>query len=104
MDQTFQPVDTEARRVRALHQAQASRTDKTQAVDIVVHVTEGLDEDQRLDLTAVLKATSGIMDAEFCASHEHLMLVRYDTDALSSQEILEDITSQGVHAQLIGPV
>jgi hypothetical protein len=32
------------------------------------------------------------------------MLVRYDTDAFSSQDVLRRITSQNVHAQLIGPV
>ena len=104
MDQNFQAINRDAQRVQALHGVQGFETGSKHVVEIVVHVTEGLDEDQRTEVAAVLKATAGITDAEFCTSHEHLMLVRYDTDAFSSQEILKHITAQGVHAQLIGPV
>ena len=35
-------------------------------VEIVVHVTEGLDEDRRNHLESALKSTDGITAAEFC--------------------------------------
>ena len=73
-------------------------------VEIVVHITEELNEDRRDNLTSALKNINGITDAEFCPLRYHLMLVRYDTDAFSSQDVLSSITSQDVHAQLIGPV
>jgi len=44
------------------------------------------------------------MNAEFCPLRYHLILVRYDTDAFSSQDVLKRINSQEVHAQFIGPV
>ena len=88
MDQKVQPINMEA----------------NNTVEIVVHVTEELSEERRNDLTSALENTAGISDAEFCPLRYHLMLVRYDTDAFSSQDVLRTITSQDVHAQLIGPV
>ena len=78
--------------------------DPDHTVEIVVHVTEELDEDRRDNLTSTLANTHGITGAEFCPLRYHLMLVRYDTEAISSQGVLGSITSQNVHAQLIGPV
>lgn len=88
MDQRVQPINIGAKNT----------------VEIVVHVTEELDEDRRDNLTSTLANTHGITDAEFCPLRYHLMLVRYDTEAISSQGVLGSITSQNVHAQLIGPV
>jgi cell division protein FtsX len=88
MNQAVQPIINEAKKT----------------VEIVVHVTEGLNEDQRSNLASALKNTNGITDAEFCPLRYHLMLVRYDMDAFSSQDVLRSINSQDVHAQLIGPV
>ena len=73
-------------------------------VEIVVHVTEELNDDQRSNLLSALKNTPGITGAEFCPLHYHLMLVRYDRNVYSSQDVLGNVTSQGVHARLIGPV
>lgn len=88
MNQIVQPINSEARNT----------------VEIVVHVTEGLDEDQRNDLASALKNTNGITSAEFCPLRYHLMLVRYDTNLFSSQDVLRSVSEQDVHAQLIGPV
>ena len=88
MDQRVQPINNETKNT----------------VEMVVHLTEELNEDQRNNLTSALENTTGIKGAEFCPLRYHLMLVRYDTDAFSSQDVLRSITSQDVHARLIGPV
>jgi hypothetical protein len=88
MDQSVRPINRGAKNT----------------VEIVVHVTEELNKSQRDDLQAALKYTNGITDAEFSPLRYHLMLVRYDTEEFSSQDVLRRITSQDVHAQLIGPV
>ena len=90
MDRTVQPTNVN------------NATNNT--VEIVVHVTEELNEDQRDSLAIGLKHTNGIMNAEICPLRYHLILVRYDTDAFSSQDVLKRINSQEVHAQFIGPV
>lgn len=73
-------------------------------VEIILHVDETLEESHRNDLTAALKSKAGVRSAEFCPLRYHLMLVSYDRDSLTSQDILHQVTNQSVHAQLIGPV
>jgi len=58
-------------------------------VEIVVHITDELNEEQRSNLASVLENTNGIEGAEFCPLRYHLMLVRYDTDMFSSKDVLK---------------
>ncbi|HAJ92274.1 MAG TPA: acyl-ACP--UDP-N- acetylglucosamine O-acyltransferase [Gammaproteobacteria bacterium] len=69
-----------------------------------MHITETLGEQQREDLVAALEDSGGITAAEFCPLRYHLMLVRYDRELYSSQDVLNRVTSQNVNAKLIGPV
>ena len=73
-------------------------------VEIVVHITEFLGEHQRDNLVATLEGNDGITTAEFCPLRYHLMLVRYDRELYSSQDVLNRVKSQNVNARLIGPV
>jgi hypothetical protein len=86
---------------QALHSIDAY-PDRT--VEIVVHITETLGEQRRKDLVAALEENRGITTAEFCPLRYHLMLVRYDRDMYSSQDVLARVESQNVDAGLIGPV
>jgi len=72
--------------------------------EIIVHVDETLGESRRNDLTASLTNREGVYTAEFCPLRYHLILVQYDRENLSSQDILRHVTSESVHAQLIGPI
>ena len=73
-------------------------------IEIVVHITENLGEQRRGDLVTALEGNGGVTTAEFCPLRYHLMLVRYDRDMYSSQDVLDRIKSQNIKAQLIGPV
>jgi phosphoribosyl-ATP pyrophosphohydrolase len=73
-------------------------------VEIVVHVSEELNEQQRGNLVAALNNNNGIIAAEFCPLRYHLMLVRYDKDLYSSQDVLDRVKSQNLTARLIGPI
>jgi hypothetical protein len=86
---------------QALHSIE-SEPDHT--VEIVVHIIETLGEQQRGDLVAALEGNGGIATAEFCPLRYHLMLVRYDRDMYSSQDVLASVKSQNINARLIGPV
>jgi hypothetical protein len=88
MDQRVQPINIDIKNT----------------VELVVHIKEELNEGQRDSLTSALENIAGISDAEFCPLRYHLMIVKYDTDVFSSQDVLRSITSQDIHAQLIGPV
>jgi len=73
-------------------------------IEIVVHITEDLGEQQRRNLVASLGNNDSIVAAEFCPLRFHLMLLRYDRDLYSSQDVPAKVNSQNVNARLIGPV
>ena len=73
-------------------------------VEIVVHVTETLDDIQRNNLVVALEQNEGIVSAEFCPLRYHLMLVRYDRDRYCSQDVLSAVNDQNLQARLIGPI
>lgn len=81
---------------------QQNEPDKT--VEIIVHVEETLGDERRTDLVSALESTGGIQSAEFCPLRYHLMLVRYNRDLMSSQDVLGKVKAENVHAKLIGPV
>ena len=73
-------------------------------VEIVVHVSENLEGMQRNNLVVALEKEDGIVSAEFCPLRYHLMLVRYDRDQYSSQDVLGAVSAQKLQARLIGPI
>lgn len=73
-------------------------------VEIVVHISENLDDTRRNNLVAALQQNNGIVSAEFCPLRYHLMLVRYDRDQYSSQDVLNAVSDQKLQARLIGPI
>lgn len=87
-----------------LHALHSIRTEPHNTVEIVVHIAETLGEDQRKDLVAALNDEECIVTAEFCPLRYHLMLVRYDRDKFSSQNVLASVKSQNYNARLIGPI
>jgi hypothetical protein len=74
------------------------------AVEIVVHVAENLEDRQRNNLVVALENEDGIVSAEFCPLRYHLMLVRYDKDQYSSKDVLSAVGAQKIQARLIGPI
>ena len=58
----------------------------------------------RKDLVTALENEDSIVSAEFCPLRYHLMLVRYDRDVLTSQQVLSSVELQNYNARLIGPV
>ncbi len=86
---------------QAIHSIEA---EPAHTVEIVVHISESLEEQQRANLVARLNSNAGIVAAEFCPLRYHLVLVRYDTDLYSSQDVLNRVKSQNVTARLIGPI
>ena len=88
-----------------MDQAVESTARKTkQTVEIIVHISEDLEDEQRDSVIAALEKDDGIVSAEFCPLRYHLMLVRYDRGQYSSQDVLSSVHSQKLSARLIGPV
>ena len=87
--------------------AQALRSiqnEPANTVEIIVHISETLGEARRKDLVAAMENEESIVSAEFCPLRYHLMLVRYDRDIATSQDVLSSVKSQNYNARLIGPV
>ena len=61
-------------------------------------------EVRRKELVDALEGEASIVSAEFCPLRYHLMLVRYDRDVATSQDVLARVKSQNYQARLIGPV
>ena len=74
------------------------------AVEIVVHISEKLEDMQRNNLVVALENEDGIVSAVFCPLRYHLMLVRYDRDQYSSQDVLGAVSAHKLQARLIGPI
>jgi hypothetical protein len=74
------------------------------SVEVIVHISENLGAQGRSKLVSALEQDNGIVSAEFCPLRYHLILVRYDRDHYSSQDVLKSVSSQNLAARLIGPV
>ena len=85
----------------ALHSIQ---NEPANTVEIIVHISETLGEARRKDLVAAMENEESIVSAEFCPLRYHLILVRYDRDIATSQDVLSSVKSQNYNARLIGPV
>jgi methyl coenzyme M reductase subunit D len=74
------------------------------AVEIVIYIKELLGEEQRQNLVTQLEGARGIISAEFCPLRYHLVVARYDRDAVNSQDVLKSFNALNVDARLIGPI
>ena len=73
-------------------------------LDVVVHVDELLDDQNRQRIEhAMIKAT-GVERARFTEERQHLLVVGYDPRQTSSSKILKLVKQQRLNAQLIGGI
>ena len=71
-------------------------------VEIVVHVDEALDNEQQASLLSNLQGHDGVEKASFTAGRDHLMVIDYDSNKLSSADVLGYVKQENVNAELIG--
>jgi len=76
----------------------------TNVPEVVVWLPASLDAQSRNALTQDLENKSGIQSAIFCPIRHHLMLVKYDRDGITSQDVLRYVRDGGNDARLIGPI
>ncbi len=77
---------------------------RMQRVDIVVHVDDMLDEEQRRELIGSLERMGGVQCATFTEGRPHLMRVEYDPETMNSQDLIGTFSQHRLHAELIGPI
>jgi hypothetical protein len=84
--------------------AQHLPTEEKCAVEVVVHISKDLGEEQRNLVVSELEKANGMMGAEFCLMRNHLVLAKYDRNMVSSQDVLKSFNSLNLDAKLIGPI
>ena len=73
-------------------------------VEVVVHVDDVLDAAQQAELINDLRKHGGVEEAHFTPGRAHLLVIDYDRDQVSAQEVLECVRSGHLRAELVGPV
>jgi len=69
--------------------------------DVVLHVNETLDERARHELEDKMRAIDGVISPGFNDRTPHLMIVAYNPDRIGTGELLNAVSRQGYHAQLL---
>ncbi len=71
-------------------------------VDVMVHIDEAIDHERRTQVADTVRAHKGVTAVAHHDEKPHLMIIEYDPDTTTSQELLKIVLDQGVHAQIIG--
>ncbi len=70
--------------------------------DVVIHVNETLDAQERRDLEDQMREIDGVIAPRFNDRNTHLMIVAYDPEHTSTITLLDTVRGQGYHAQHCG--
>ena len=76
----------------------------THKIEIIVHVDDALNEDQRASLILGLNGHEGVEHAHFTPGLDHLLVVDYDRDLLKAQDVLGYVKKNHIGAELIGGI
>ena len=70
--------------------------------EVVVHINEELNKLHRENLSENLSNLNGVSTVLMNNQKPHLIRVCYDPQTINSQQVLEGVKNNGVHAQLAG--
>lgn len=70
--------------------------------DVTIHIDEDTDAEFRERIQDNLRELDGVMAASSHDNRPHLLIVEYDPERVNSRTLLDTVTANGVHAQLIG--
>ncbi len=73
-----------------------------QLTDVLIHVNNEIDENERDNLVEQLRDMDGVIAPRFNEDKQHLLLVSYNSDAISSLSLLNEVKGKGYKAQLVG--
>lgn len=73
-----------------------------EVADVTIHIDETIDHERRTQISDTVRAHKGVMGVAHHDEKPHLMIIEYDSDTVTSQELLQIALDQGVHAELIG--
>ncbi|MGA7979257.1 MAG: ATP-binding protein [Chromatiaceae bacterium] len=73
-----------------------------QLADITIHIDQNVEPERRTQIEGVVRAIDGVISFHNPNDRPHLNVVEYNPEKTTSAAILSAVTSQGVHAELIG--
>ena len=73
----------------------------TTMLDVTLHIDEETTHNERESLRDKFLGKKGVMTADCRDERPHLMIVAYDPENISSNEILMTVQNSGYHAELI---
>ncbi len=71
---------------------------------VIVHIDETLTDKEIQNVERELSAGDGVQAACMHVRTRHLMVVDYDSERIKSIQLLGQVRSQGLHAELIGGI
>lgn len=71
-------------------------------VDVMIHIDENASSEEREAIRDALLQHDGVDAAAYHSDKPHLMMVEYNPDTVSAQDLLNTVKSCRVHAELIG--
>lgn len=73
------------------------------AADVTVHIDETLDHSQRDQMEEGFRTLDGVVSVHMAdGPAAHLVVVSFDPEIASSQDLLSAVSDQGHHGELIG--
>lgn len=70
--------------------------------DVTVHIDESLNDRELMNLEQTIRGDHGVISVGHNENDRHMVVVLYDPEAIRGKDILNRITRQGFHGELIG--
>lgn len=75
---------------------------ESKMVDVMLHIDSETDHEEREYLRDMILKQNGVDAAAYHDEKPHLMVIEYDPDEITSQQLLNIILKRGIHAELVG--
>jgi len=73
-----------------------------QLPDVLIHLDQNINESEKENIIEQLRSVEGVIAPRFSKEREHLLLISYNSDTVSSLILLNQVRDKGYKAQLIG--
>ena len=70
--------------------------------DIMLHIDEELNHNEQNIIETQMRKQTGVIGLGYHDTRPHLMIVEYDKDVTTPQNLLHAVNDCGLHAQLVG--
>jgi len=71
--------------------------------DVTVHIDEALDDSQRVQMEKGFRTLDGVVSVHMAdGPAAHLVVVGFDPELASGQDLLSAVSGQGHHGELVG--